>query len=563
MFYPREISKFFFVLASTIICFVFTILLLAAVVFFLGGALSVYILYAAGFIAIAFCAFSSYYYFGKIKGPWIAWCVGMLFISSLFASGFISRQFFDISYDGQTYHQEAIFQLAQGWNPFYRQLTSEETNRLEKWVNHYPKGAEIYEAVVFKFTNNIEDTKLFQIMLMLAALLFALSLLLTIRHLAWWQAAVLALLIAANPVSVYQSLSLYIDGQLASLLAALCCVLIISFFSKQKYPLVVLFMLISIFVNIKSSAIPYAVVALGAYIVVLFLAEKVQDIIRAGSVIIIALIVGIAVIGFNPYITNTVYQGHPLYPVMGKDAIDYRPHNMPEDFLDNNGLETLFMSAFARSDNKRGAGEYASFKLPFAADTEEVAAFSWNGPIEGGWGPLFGGALIVSAAVLLAALVIRGKTVNAGTLVAGIALITLSAAINPISSLARYTPQFYFAAVLCAVFALLQKHRIFQFLGHILILILCTNVLLIGSHYIRYNAQVTREWKEKLSALAAGSQAGQPVPLHFDLMRSSSIYRLHRYQINFQEVRELPHEQCNNPQRIFSNSVIVRCNNEI
>ena len=34
-------------------------------------------------------------------------------------SAFAMGRIFDLSWDGQTYHQEAIFQLAHGWNPIW------------------------------------------------------------------------------------------------------------------------------------------------------------------------------------------------------------------------------------------------------------------------------------------------------------------------------------------------------------------------------------------------------------------------------------------------------------
>ncbi|UUZ83650.1 hypothetical protein LJK88_07435 [Paenibacillus sp. P26] len=48
----------------------------------------------------------------------------------LFAAGFIvCGYFFDLSYDGQAYHQEAIIHLSNGWNPVYDPEISRRPDR--------------------------------------------------------------------------------------------------------------------------------------------------------------------------------------------------------------------------------------------------------------------------------------------------------------------------------------------------------------------------------------------------------------------------------------------------
>lgn len=554
MFKAREISKYFFIFASSIIFFLCGILLLAAFIFFLKGSLSVYVLYIAFLATISFVLLSCRIYFNSTFVPKAALLV-ILLTASLLVAGYASRQFFDISYDGQTYHQEALFHLARGWNPFYTELSQDQANNLHIWVNHYPKGAEIYEAVVFQFTNNVEDTKLFQIMLILAALCFALPLLLNIKRLEWWHAILIALLLAFNPVSLYQTLSLYIDGQLSSLLAAMLCVGIITYFSRRTYPYFVLGMIIVIMLNLKLTSIAFIGIFAAALLAILFLAERVAEFFKAAGFIVIALFVGIVFVGFNPYITNTIHKGHPLYPAGGPHAIDYRPDNMPENLLDKNYAESLFLSAFARSDLKRRMGEFATYKLPFTFDEAEIKSFSGVGPIEGGWGPLFGGALLLCLAIFVVSLRKKENTIKTSTAIGAVAILTLSAAIHPISSYARYVPQFYFVAVYCVFYALMHAYTPVKVLGYALLIILASNTLLIAKQNISHNKDVTQEWHQTLERLASDSKS-QPLKVNFGLFRSSAQHRFQKYGIQYEE---MPLDSCPNPQRLFLESVIAKC----
>jgi hypothetical protein len=89
---------------------------------------------------------------------------------------------------------------------------------MDRWLNHYSKGVWFYQSVIFKATQNIEAAKLFHIWLMMAAFSITFSFLLRFQGLPLWLAFLISLLAAFNPVSIYQSLSFYLDGQLMSLI---------------------------------------------------------------------------------------------------------------------------------------------------------------------------------------------------------------------------------------------------------------------------------------------------------------------------------------------------------
>ncbi len=101
---------------------------------------------------------------------------------------FFAGMFYDISFDGQWYHQESVLQLSTNWNPVKANLEVPEAERGysgdNDWctgrddqvqnlhpfnntspnlkyvaINHFPKGIEIAEASIYKISKHIETAK--------------------------------------------------------------------------------------------------------------------------------------------------------------------------------------------------------------------------------------------------------------------------------------------------------------------------------------------------------------------------------------------------------------------
>ena len=124
------------------------------------------------------------------------------------------------------------------------------------------------------------------------------------------------------------------------------------------------------------------------------------------SVLAAAVALGFAGVGFNPYVTNTIRHGHPFHPAFGRDA---RPAvvtmHMPEDFQGRSRLTKLVRSIFSKSRNVRVSGErYRSeLKVPlWIHNRHEVTTFASTSTRLGGWGPLFGGAVLIAGALAAA-----------------------------------------------------------------------------------------------------------------------------------------------------------------
>jgi hypothetical protein len=510
--------------------------------------------------------------------------LAFLLLAGLLAGSFylsleISKSFYDISYDGQAYHQEALIQLVRGWNPVYHHLSGSEANNMDRWLNHYSKGVWFYESVIFKATQNIEAAKLFHIWLMMAAFSITFSFLLGFRDLSLWLAFLISLLAAFNPVSIYQSLSFYLDGQLMSLVVILLATLGLVYRGTRfdRFHYFLLFMTISILVNVKLTAGIYASFLIAGYLGLLWFDKKLQVLREVLAVSMGAFLLGFILFGFSPYVKNTIAQGNPFYPALGTDRSDYTAPQFPSNFTGRNSAFLLFYSIFAKSDNVRGPDKMAFLKVPFTVSRDELEAFTDTNAKQGGFGPLFGGAILLAFIVFAGALIglyrLRGKLTRASDPAGpdgfeigrqkkiGIglfcsALVLLTCLINPASSLARFIPQMWLFPIFAFFLAYFSKNQLIRIVGYAIIMTLLLNNALVAFAYYEYNLEITRVYHQRLGEMAQKSQDNS-IQFCFGHFRTSNIWRFEQLGIIFEVVERK--EECRNGQRILPNSIILKC----
>ncbi len=165
-------------LGMTALIFIASIFVVSSLLFLAGVHITPFHLPIALLVTMLFTWFAGRTYFPdhKIKALAAVW-IG--FAAMFFLFLWISGQFYDLSYDGQTYHQEAIIHLKKnGWNPVYDAPLKLGTGQ-DIWINHYAKMAEICAASLYTLTGHIELSKMFNLLLIggsffisLAALLY-------------------------------------------------------------------------------------------------------------------------------------------------------------------------------------------------------------------------------------------------------------------------------------------------------------------------------------------------------------------------------------------------------
>jgi hypothetical protein len=527
-------TKFNLLMGTTLLSFVFFLFLLAAIGFFAGISISGAYVGLALIMTFYFSRKRANAYFGAEAAQMLErLCVIAAILFTVFFV--LSNSFYDVSYDGQVYHQEAVQQLANGWNPVWHYLSRAQSPSAVL-LNHYAKGPWIYEAVLYKATGQMEGSKVFNFILLAASFFLTLAATQRWGKFSAGKAVAVSLVLALNPVSVYQLLSFYIDGQLASLLL---CFLSLGYLLIQdgEWRLLPEFAtVVGLAVNVKFTGVVYVIFGMGLFAGWLYFDGRrrlTRDFVgaMAGTVLL-----GVVLLGYNPYVTNTVFFGHPFYPLYGAGArdMDIMTKNSPPSFLREGMLEKLCVATFSMSSNQFDT-QRPVLKLPFSFSLKELRPFVYGADIRlGGFGPWYSGMLLLAAFIWLAMVNYGLKERMWGLLwVAGI---LLSVLINPEAWWARYVPQFWLVPVVTAALALQDHRRLIVVLGKGLLVVSAVNILMVGIPYFIGNYDCTQSFNQQLKILA---QAPKPLRICLDEFASNRIIL---NQAGLQWVQTAPNE---------------------
>jgi hypothetical protein len=515
-----------FILGTAVIVFIAAILLISSLLFTAGHTLSPSSFWLALAVTVIAAWLMCSRYFQSRR--WLALIGILAVLVAIFLLGiYVSGKIYDLSWDGQAYHQEAIIQLANGWNPFHDPPLPIVSGI---WINHYAKGPWIVSASLYILTGHIEQSKVFNILLIVSSFFLCLSAL--SAHYRRWapEPLLFSALAACNPIAILQSSTFYIDGQLSSMLIIILSLLFLIIKSPDVFLALALILSVIIAVNIKFTALAY-ILALGLPVLLyLFLVKEKRPLKLIASSLGIGLIAGLLFVGFNPYVTNTVRNGNPFYPLAGPHAVNIVTANSPADFQTMNRLEKLFVSTFSETGN--GAGpQPARWKWPFTVSKEELKAV-WLDTRIAGFGPLFGGAVLLSVILLATAWPLEKRKTLVCT---GLGLlIVCSALVNPEAWWARYAPQLWLLPVLCAMLGLAINSKPQRILGLAIVLVLCLNLYLVSASYFE------RQSKENaiLQGQLAEMRTAHLVLVSFRSNQSNRV-RLTEAGVHYREVSKL------------------------
>jgi hypothetical protein len=424
----------------------------------------------------------------------------IILLAQLLTSLNTASSFFDISWDGMTYHQEAVIRLAEGWNPLHQTLGDDVPHAV--WIRHYPKAAWIFSASAYLLTGSIESGKAFQFLLGWTAFLLSFSAALRIRQLGLLAALLVGVVAMGNPVAIYQSLSFYVDGALSSSITAMVALSVILYL-RPTWLLAAFLCIVSIFaINLKFIGILYVLIGGIGLAGIAAVASQFTVARLAAWSVICAFTLGTAVFGYDPYIKNTVEHGHPFFPLRGEHAVDIMAGTTPRPLLQMGQLEKLSFSLFHESYN--GLRPALEFKIPLIVTPTELFAFQTSDIRLGGWGPLFGGILILAfcaAAVLLA---VPKSRHGAWAWIATVGLLLASVLANPEAWWARYTPQFWLVPLVVCIALLTSRGKTLQSIGLLIGLLMLGNSWLIADVHYRFNDGSTERINYVMSRLAVG-----------------------------------------------------------
>ena len=426
----------------------------------------------------------------------------IIIIISIYISGF----FFDISADGQLYHMESAIRMLGGWNPFKKELPLDYNQAI--WLNHYGKGVEDPQATIYALTKKLETTKSTNFILLAGSFCLSQSFLIRLNRFSFRKNLLFGTLLALNPVTIYQLLNTYVDGQLSSFLLCFIFVGGLIYLDANRQYLILLASILIILINIKFTALVFAAVFTIGMLIVFYVGKKRRAFRRAFIVCAIASAFSIGVVGYFPYVINTVQYHDAMYPglkVLRKEALKFTPLS----FVHKNQMSKFIISFFSHTDNLHFSttmDPVIKSKIPFTLNKTDI--FNASKPFVvfmAGMGPFFSG-IFISSLLIFGYFLWRMKAWKSGLpfIITG-STILFSVLIISEGWYARYVPQLWFIPIFLLMASELYRSKVVDRIRNALYFIMLVNISFCFASfpYVYYkSAQI----KYELNQLKASQQ---------------------------------------------------------
>jgi hypothetical protein len=484
----------------------------------------------------------------KAKKPFLKNCAVILGSTIAFIA--ISGAFYDVSLDGQWYHQETVIQLNQGFNPAYQHLNvpvNETYDDIDTCyisfnkptlyqvkhapppvnlkflaINHFPKGTEIIQTSIYQLTGRIETAKAVNFMLFEAAFFLCLAFLYQINALSTRKKWLLAVLFTFNPVAFMQLLTFCVDGNMGCLLLCLLTIACLIFNSSNRYYLFLLIALVVLTVNTKFTGLPFAGLFGIGFVVLLLVFKKMDTFKQVLIGGIASFLIGMVCCGFNPYVTNIVHKRDIFYGLTKTKEVEV--HLSPRLFRGLSTVEKLTLSLLSHE------GQYSAAKpaikdipkIPFTINKVDIHEANDPEQMMSGFGPFFSGVLIIMLLILLAALIWFRKTPAVKYTIPIFITILISVLIIPDAWWARFVPQLWLLPLIILLMATCIITRGIRILTNLLFITLGLNAIWLAAHLF-FNILATCRIDYQLQQLRA---LNKPILVHYDTCEGSRSNRI-------------------------------------
>lgn len=444
---------------------------------------------------------------------------------------------YDISYDGQTYHLQTLMDIRKGWNPAHDMLAfsgPETSNNI--YIQHYAKGYEYAAYSIYVLTGNAEAGKLFNIVMMASVMLVLLQLAdiyasrLRLKY-KWLMIA----LVVFNPITFYHFFTYYVDGQLS------CCILLLLsglllYKHNSRIAAILLTLTTIILISLKFTGIVYAGLIWAFGFAVFFFTPLRKQLLQYCSSGLISVLIAIIIAGYNPYVRNTLENGHPFHPLMGEHKVQIMTGvNAPESFQHKNIFIKVFEANFARSKNVHGQlyAPEPEIKLPFSFNVKEWIVFKSHDVRIGGFGPLWSGILmlfLVGGAIVL----IRKHPQHplGKWFVVIIGFLCVSIFIHPEGWYTRYVPQFWLMPIIAAFLLFQLRDKKLDLLAQFILIIMSVNLAGVAAVSMSSDIILSQEIKSQMKWL---HKIDQPVYATFNLF-DANRFRMEDAGIDYTEI---------------------------
>ena len=385
----------------------------------------------------------------------------IIYLFLLLIMPFIYNKTYDLTVDGNSYHKTAIAFIKNGWNPIYettRQFQKNNNNvvkidksdRMDLWIEHYPKATWIIAAVIYNMTGNIESGKCITLILSIMLFTITYNVLRKILDKKW--STIISLITVLNPIVLVQMFTYYVDG-IMGILFLMEILLLFMVKPTEKTNKILWMCLISIctiFTNIKYTGLLCSgVIAATFYFYWLIKYRKNTDyksIFKKITICFtIVFFIAIFLVGANSYIKNTIDHKNPLYPIVGKDKVDIITTMQPKSFGNKNMFEKYFISLFSKTENVSYGSKEPTLKLPIKVYKSEIDELYAADTRIGGFGPLYALVFILTIPVFIYSIIkiLRKEKDKAQYIILPIIAILVSSLLVKEIWWARYVPQLY------------------------------------------------------------------------------------------------------------------------
>ncbi len=480
--------------------------LLTTLWFVVGGSITP----AFGWTVLVLCAALSLYA-SNILFPGTSRIAPFLALGLGILAALAATVFHDTSIDGQHYHFQAIYALAEGWNPVHKTAPPPMVGEaITPWAVHYPRAIWTLSANFLAAGFPLAMVKLSNLLVLFASASLLGGALFRAGY-SWLFTLVLTSAAILNPVVLAQIWTSMNDGLLA--LCILIFVVSMAAWIKQERRsfLVAGIAAMMLALNLKFSAIPVFVILCAFACAGAYLLRGVPRAFAVAGVLFVPAFAAIFLFGWSPYMQNFLDHGHIFHPVMGKEAIDIMLgegpayDNTPDVLKEMSGAERFFFSLF--SETHSGYNAQPGLKLPFLVSPEELRAAGGVDVRLAGFGPFFSGGVLLALGAATLMIVRRnecGATARGLLFIAGALLV--SVVLMPQNWWARYVPQFWFVPVCVAAAALTLNSRLTRLLGAAIVAVMLANSMVVGGAATWLTANRSAEASAQIVRLADAGQ---------------------------------------------------------
>ncbi|MBO0333828.1 hypothetical protein J0X12_09395 [Sneathiella sp. CAU 1612] len=401
-----------------------------------------------------------------------------LFAAITLIWAFATIPFYDPGFDGYAYHLSAIWDIGEGWNPFF----SPHNNI---WVDSYPNGYWVLQSYIVSLTGLLMSGQALIVGLMAAVALLSYGFFLdscaeNIPRFPRIAALIFSGILVANPVVIGQLLTHYVDAPLYLFGVALALFLLSDAFRENRLARLSALCCIILMVNTKTAALYYTpLIVFAGFVAELTIQRADRDLLKRGLLWIrkkgllfaFTFILGVTVIGFKPYVTNILDHGQLLYPSVSK----IMKGNEPENVIPLSAPMKFVYGIFAQTDHSEWPIDAPiELKIPGTFQLSEFKYLRFD-TRRGGFGPFFSLALLAAIAAFTIRRLAHRKHSRAistraedGLALFG-ALMILASMFFPESWWARYVPFTWLSAILfIAAFIKLNHAKKWDFAARVL-----------------------------------------------------------------------------------------------